>query len=59
VLTNLLPTRQTIALDLTEPEITTATNLFADRQYETISPKSQRIWLNAFGYRWLRLGGIY
>ncbi|MBW3633944.1 MAG: alpha-amylase family protein [Chloroflexi bacterium] len=59
VLNNLSPDRHTIALDLTEREIVTATNLFADRQYEPIDPKRQRIRFNGFGYRWLRLGGIH
>jgi maltose alpha-D-glucosyltransferase/alpha-amylase len=59
VLNNLTPDRQTIALDLTEREIATTTDLLADRRYEPLDAKSPRMRINGFGYRWLRLGGIY
>ncbi len=59
VLNNLSPDRQTIALDLTEREIATTTGLLADRRYEPLDPKTQRIRINGFGYRWLCLGGVY
>jgi maltose alpha-D-glucosyltransferase/alpha-amylase len=59
VLNNLSPDRQTIALDLTEREIATDTGLLADRRYEPLDPKTQRMRINGFGYRWLRLGGVY
>jgi maltose alpha-D-glucosyltransferase / alpha-amylase len=59
VLNNLSPDRQNITLDLTEREITTATCLFADRRYEPLDAKTNRMRINGFGYRWLRLGGIY
>jgi maltose alpha-D-glucosyltransferase/alpha-amylase len=59
VLNSLSPDRQTIALDLAEREIATATGLFADRRYEPFDAKTQRLRINGFGYRWLRLGGVY
>ena len=59
MLNNLSPERQTIALDLTEREIATTTDLLADRRYEPLDPKTQRMRINGFGYRWLRLGGVY
>ena len=59
VLNNLSPDRQSITLDLTEREIATATGLFADRRYEPVDTKTKRMRINGFGYRWLRLGGIY
>src|ERR671913_390945 len=59
VLHNLSPDRQTIALDLTEREIATTTDLLADRRYEPLDGKSPRMRINGFGFRWLRLGGVY
>jgi maltose alpha-D-glucosyltransferase / alpha-amylase len=59
VLNNLSPDRQSITLDLTEREVATATGLFADRRYEPLDAKTKRTRINGFGYRWLRLGGIY
>jgi hypothetical protein len=31
----------------------------ADRRYEPLNPKTQRMRINGYGYRWLRLGGVY
>jgi maltose alpha-D-glucosyltransferase/alpha-amylase len=59
VLNNLSRQRQTIALDLSERELATVTDLFANRQYGPIDAKSQRVRLDGFGYRWLRIGGVY
>jgi maltose alpha-D-glucosyltransferase/alpha-amylase len=59
VLNNLSPDRQSVRLDLSEREIATATGLLADRRYEPLDAKSTRIRINGFGFRWLRLGGIY
>ena len=59
VFNNLSPRRQSVPLDLTEREIATATDLFCDRPYEPIDPKRPRMRMNGYGYRWLRLGGIY
>jgi maltose alpha-D-glucosyltransferase/alpha-amylase len=59
VLNNLSRGRHTVTLDLSEGEIATATDLFADRQYEAIDAQSRRVRLNGFGYRWMRLGGVY
>lgn len=59
VLNNLSRDRHTITLDLTERELATATGLLADRRYEPINSTSKRIRIDGFGFRWLRLGGIY
>jgi maltose alpha-D-glucosyltransferase / alpha-amylase len=59
VLNNLSPDRQSIRLDLTEREIATTTDLLADRRSDPLDPKTQRLRLNGFGFRWLRLGGVY
>ena len=59
VLNNLSPDHQSLRLDLTEREIATATGLFPDRRYEPLDAKTSSMRINGFGYRWLRLGGIY
>ena len=59
VLNNLSPGRHTVALDLTAREIATATDLFGDRQYQPLDPGSQRMRIDGFGFRWMRLGGVY
>ena len=59
VLISLSSDRQTIERDLTEREIATTTDLLADRRYEPLEPKTQRIRTNGFRYRWLRLAGVY
>jgi maltose alpha-D-glucosyltransferase/alpha-amylase len=59
VLNNLSPGRHTFTLDLTERERETATDLVSDRPYEPVDLKSDRMRINGYGYRWLRLGGAY
>lgn len=59
VLNNLSPDRHMITLDLGEDEITVATDLLGDRVYAPISPESKRMRLDGYGYRWLRIGGVY
>jgi maltose alpha-D-glucosyltransferase/alpha-amylase len=56
---NLSAKRQTITLDLTEREMETATNLVSDRQYGPSDVKKGRMRIDGYGYRWLRLGGVY
>lgn len=59
VLNNLSPDRHMVTLDLGEDEIAVATDLLGDRVYAPISPESKRMRLDGYGYRWLRIGGIY
>jgi maltose alpha-D-glucosyltransferase/alpha-amylase len=59
VLNNLSPDRYTITLDLTEAEIADATDLLGDRTYGPINPDTKRMRLDGYGYRWLRIGGMY
>jgi maltose alpha-D-glucosyltransferase/alpha-amylase len=58
-LNNLSPERQSVTLDLSEREAATATELFCDRPYPPLDPKRQRLRIDGYGYRWLRLGGMY
>jgi maltose alpha-D-glucosyltransferase/alpha-amylase len=59
ILNNLSRDRQQVALDMSEREAATATDLFANRCYTPLSPGHHRMRLDGFGYRWLRLGGMY
>ncbi|MDQ3540711.1 MAG: alpha-amylase family protein [Chloroflexota bacterium] len=59
VLNNLSSTRQTVSLELTEAEARSVTDLFKDAPYTPIAAGSSRIQIGAYGYRWLRIGGIY
>ncbi len=59
ILNNLSRQRHTITLDLTGEEIATATDLLRDRRYKPINPKHRQMRMDGFGYRWLRLGGVY
>jgi maltose alpha-D-glucosyltransferase/alpha-amylase len=59
VLNNLSKTRHTISLDLTDVEMETATDLLTDKSYEPIDHKKRSIRLDGYGFRWMRLGGVY
>jgi len=59
VFNNLTGRRCDVTLDLSDDEAATATDLFADRQYDPIKPGKLRTRLNPYGYRWLRIGGPY
>jgi maltose alpha-D-glucosyltransferase/alpha-amylase len=57
-LNNLSREPATVELDLSEDEITMAIDLLSDKEYTPIA-KSRRFRLNGYGFRWLRLGGMY
>jgi maltose alpha-D-glucosyltransferase/alpha-amylase len=59
VVTNLSGQRRTIALELGDDEIATATDLFTDRRYAPLRARNRQMRIEGYGYRWLRLGGIY
>lgn len=59
VLNNLSDQRHTIALDLDEAEIEQATDLLTDRPCRPLTTENQRVRLDGYGYRWLRIGGVY
>jgi maltose alpha-D-glucosyltransferase/alpha-amylase len=58
-LNNLSDQRHTIRLDITDEEVLTATDLFADRRYEPLDPSSPKMRISPCGYRWMRIGGAY
>ncbi|MDQ4099567.1 MAG: alpha-amylase family glycosyl hydrolase, partial [Chloroflexota bacterium] len=61
VVNNLSSRRATISLAMSEEEAKTATDLLADRRYEPLAtdPTNPKMRIEGYGYRWLRLQGIY
>lgn len=59
VVNNLASRRCTIDLGLTDEERSSATDLFGDRDYESLHEAGPRFRVEGYGYRWLRVGGIY
>jgi maltose alpha-D-glucosyltransferase/alpha-amylase len=59
ILNNLSGKRCDVTLDLSEAETATATDLFGDRRYDPLDPANPHMRLNPYGYRWLRIGGVY
>lgn len=59
ILNNLASTTCTISLGLTESEVRSTTELFCDRDYEPLNPKHPEVRMEGFGYRWMRVGGVY
>jgi maltose alpha-D-glucosyltransferase/alpha-amylase len=60
IVNNLSRSRRTVTLPLTADEIATATELFSDRPYAPLDPSSEpKFQLEPFGYRWIRVDGIY
>jgi maltose alpha-D-glucosyltransferase/alpha-amylase len=51
--------RRTITLDLDDQERATATELFSDRRYPSLPARGRPLRIEGYGYRWLRLGGVY
>ena len=54
---NLSAKKQAVHLPLSEEQLLTATELFADSRYPAF--ERPRFTLQPYGYRWLRVGGIY
>lgn len=59
VLNNLSGEAQTITVELGDDVPTSVTDLFGDRIYTPITNAKPRMRLDAYGYRWIRLDGIY
>ena len=59
VFNNLSRGRRTVTVDMSDLEIETATDLFADRPYKPINAETRRFRIEGRGYRWIRLRGIY
>jgi maltose alpha-D-glucosyltransferase/alpha-amylase len=59
VLNNLSSKRHTAKLNLSSCEVAKSTDLLGDRQYPPLDDEQPSIRINGYGYRWLRLGGMY
>ncbi len=59
VLNNLSGERQTVTLDLADREIHRATDLLGDRTYQALAGGGGITRLDRYGFRWLRIGGVY
>jgi len=59
IFNNLSSERQDVEIALSEKELSTATDLFTDRSYASFNPKTRSFRISPYGYRWLRLRGIY
>jgi maltose alpha-D-glucosyltransferase/alpha-amylase len=57
--TNLSGERQSIMLDLGEADLDTATDLLCDHRYEPLAARNGKMRLDGYGFRWMRLGGVY
>jgi maltose alpha-D-glucosyltransferase / alpha-amylase len=59
VFNNLSESRQTVKLDLSKDEIVSVTDLLSDRRYEPFDPDKRTMRIDGYGYRWMRLRGVY
>ncbi len=59
IVNNLGRKRCTVALGLTPEDVATSTDLFCERAYEPLDADNPRMRMEGFGYRWIRVGGIY
>ncbi len=59
VVNNLSPEPRSIALDIPEEEWARTTDLLTDRAYDPLVEKKGRMRISGYGFRWMRIGGIY
>jgi glycosidase len=59
VLNNLSSRRQVARLELTAGEVATVTDLFCSRRYDPIALQDPALRMEGFGFRWMRISGIY
>jgi maltose alpha-D-glucosyltransferase/alpha-amylase len=59
VFNNLSRKAKMVSVDMSDLEIDSSTDLFTDRAYKPIEPTTRRFRIDALGYRWMRLRGIY
>ena len=58
-LVNLSDQEQSFPLDLTEMDVERATDLFEDVLYPAVRNANPTLTLSPYGYRWIRIGGVY
>jgi hypothetical protein len=59
IVNNLAGGRRTTTLDMDPAQVPIVTDLFSDRPYGPLDAADPRMQLEPYGYRWLRIGGIY
>jgi maltose alpha-D-glucosyltransferase/alpha-amylase len=59
ILNNHSGSRRTVHLELDAREVATTTDLFTDRHYPPLDVANPKMRIAGYGYRWLRLRGIY
>jgi maltose alpha-D-glucosyltransferase / alpha-amylase len=58
-LVNLSDEEQSFELELTAEEVEASTDLFEDELYPEFDGANPTLSLNPYGYRWIRVGGVY
>ncbi len=58
-MTNLSGKEQKVTLELTEDEATRSTDLFEDTSYPPVKGTKTTFTLSPYGYRWIRIAGVY
>ncbi|HLU36629.1 MAG TPA: alpha-glucosidase C-terminal domain-containing protein, partial [Thermomicrobiales bacterium] len=58
-MTNLSGKEQKVTLELTEDEATRSTDLFEDTSYPPVKGAKTTFTLSPYGYRWIRIAGVY
>jgi maltose alpha-D-glucosyltransferase / alpha-amylase len=56
---NLSDTKQPVRLEMSSEDIVRATDIFMDHQYPASKRMNPTFTLRPYGYRWIRLGGVY
>ncbi len=59
VVTNLSPDAQEIALEIEPSDLDGETDLLGDRQYEPLDANHRNMRIEGYGFRWMRLRGVY
>lgn len=59
VITNLSDEGHDITLDVESADLESETDLLGDRQYEPLEPKKPVMRMEPYGFRWMRLRGVY
>ena len=59
VVNNLSPERHAVDLDIPEEDAPEVTDLLTDRAYPPLAEKDGRMRIHGYGFRWMRVGGIY
>lgn len=59
VVTNLSAEEQDVTVEIPDPFTSIVTDLFGDREYDAVSEAKQQVRLDGYGYRWIRVNGVY